>query len=80
VLNFGETPAPRPFRRRSHSRMSASPAGAKGTRPAVKPLPTAGRAASDSLLHEVEHLLAGDRELRTFRQRSESKARQPHRS
>jgi len=40
----------------------------------------AGRAASDSLLHEVEHLLAADRELRTFRQRSDSKARQPHRS
>src|SRR5690242_20714992 len=59
VLDSGDTPAPRPFRRRDVRRVGTSPAGAQGTRPAAKPLPTAGRAASDSLLQEVEALLAG---------------------
>jgi len=69
VLDSGKTPTPRPIQRRSAGRESASPAGAQGTRPAVQPLPAAGRAASDSLLHEVETLLAEDRATRLSRRR-----------
>jgi len=75
VLDFGETPAPGPSRSRPSSRASASPAGAKGPRPAAQPLPAAGRGASETLLHEVESLLAEDRGPRLARRRSTSELR-----
>jgi len=73
-------PATRPFPRRRAERSGLSPAGAQGARPAARPLPAAGRAASDSLLHEVESLLAearvGERGTRRFRVRSFVPSRQ----
>src|SRR5215213_9496254 len=67
VLDPGKTPAPHPFRSRPSSRTSTSPAGAQRPRPAAQPLPAAGRAASETLLHEVDSLLAEGRALRLLR-------------
>jgi len=75
VLDSGNTTAPRPFRRLRTGRIDVSPAGAQGTRPAAKPLPAAGRAASDTLLHEVESLLGDNRALRISRQEPAPQAR-----
>jgi len=79
VLDSGDITAPRPFRRLKTGRIHVSPAGAQGTRPAAQPLPAAGRAASDTLLHEVESLLADDRALRISRQGSAAQARRRRR-
>jgi len=59
-------PAKFPFRRRGE-RATESPSGAEGARPVAVPLPATGRAASDTLLHEVESLMAAERALHLFR-------------
>jgi hypothetical protein len=68
-----ESPTTKPFRRQHVERSVATPTGAVGTRPVAPPLPAAGRATPDTLLREVESLMAAERAIHLFRQRKQRK-------
>lgn len=65
-----ESPTTGPLHRRPLEPAIESPTGARKTRPAAPSLSAAGRAASDTLLREVESLMAAERTMHLFKQRS----------
>lgn len=70
-----ENPTTHSFRRRHLEGAIESPTGARTARPAAPSLSAVGRAASDTLLHEVESLMAAERTMHLLRQRSAAHAR-----
>jgi len=70
-----ENPTTSPSHRRHFEWPVKSTPEARDTRPAAPSLSAAGRDASDSLLREVESLMAAERTMQLFRQRSAARVR-----